>query len=411
MEPHPGLPHVLAGAYAADRRVVARPASGPRWFEPAHVRDPAHVREELARQAAAGADFVLAPTWLTHRRALVPVGESRRVREWTQDAVDLARQAAEIGRERHDSPHMARVLGVLPDPAATTDEATGKVPRPDSATERDERDQAGILAECGVAGVLIECRPSLMRARGAVRAVVESDLSAWMILPATPGDGRPFDAWVEELEEDGVAMLLLRVEPDDAGGWTAATARSDALAEARFGIVTPTPLRVPDPRGVADAWFAGGAQVVGIEVGATPDALRPLVEARDALLHAVHEQQAATRAATDTFVVAAARRAPTGRALWIGDRPGILPTGFDWTVVPADAVGSVPADAWRLIVSLAPLGPDAAARLLERGGIVAATTPDPEGLPSRARAAGLRVDDLVRSDRGPGARYIARRED
>ena len=60
----------------------------------------AAARERLAAQLTAGADVVVAPTWLTHRRALLPVGETRQARAWTAAAVRVAREAIEIGLER-----------------------------------------------------------------------------------------------------------------------------------------------------------------------------------------------------------------------------------------------------------------------------------------------------------------------
>ncbi len=57
----------------------------------------AAARERIAAQVAAGADVVVAPTWLTHRRALLPLGETRRAAAWTADAVRVAREAVEIG--------------------------------------------------------------------------------------------------------------------------------------------------------------------------------------------------------------------------------------------------------------------------------------------------------------------------
>ncbi len=115
-----------------------------------HVREPGRVRDEMAEQVLAGADILVAPTWLTHRRALVAVAETRRARAWTELAVSLARQAAEVGRERLDVDRPVQVVGVLPDPDAIDEEATGRQLRPDAAAERDERAQIGLLAEAVV---------------------------------------------------------------------------------------------------------------------------------------------------------------------------------------------------------------------------------------------------------------------
>ena len=81
-------------------RAVKRAATSDRWFEPLHVQDPVAARDRIAAQIAAGADVVLAPTWRTHRRALMEVGESRRAPAWTLAAVDVAREGVDAGLER-----------------------------------------------------------------------------------------------------------------------------------------------------------------------------------------------------------------------------------------------------------------------------------------------------------------------
>jgi len=392
---------ILAGAPAADRLLIASPGSSTRWFEPMHVREPARVRGEMADQVFAGADILLAPTWLTHRRSLVPVGETRRAQEWTSLAVGVAREAVERGRERRDDGRSCLILGVLPDPDATDEAATGRQLRPDAAAERDERAQSGILAETGLTGVLIEVRPSLERTRVALRSIVEHDMEAWVTIPATRADGLPLAAWLDTLAADGASNVLfetLDVSPDDQP------------PEGRYGVVVPVPLGVADPRGVAATWIARGASVLGILAGATPDAVRPLIEARDAALEVAVADDTAEQALFDMWLGDAAVRALGGRALWVGDAPARLPDRFDWTVVPATAVGALPADTWRLVVSRGTLDPRDAARLVERGGIVAGRTDDEGTLASRARAAGLRLDDVTYLCAGEW-RYICRRDD
>ena len=64
------------------------------------MRDEGGARERLASQIVVGADVVVAPTWLTHRRALLSMGETRRAVEWTAAAVRVARDAVEVGLER-----------------------------------------------------------------------------------------------------------------------------------------------------------------------------------------------------------------------------------------------------------------------------------------------------------------------
>jgi hypothetical protein len=367
-----------------------------------HVRDSARVRDELAAQVAAGADILVAPTWLTHRRALVAVGETRRARAWTDLAVRLARQSSEVGRERLEVDRVVRVLGVLPDPAAIDEEASGQQLRPDAAAERDERAQIGLLAEASVDGILIEPRPSLERTRVALRAVVEHEVEAWVAVPGERPDGLTLTAWSEAMAADGAALVLLPSlsEPDTEGEQGAFP----------FGVLAPDPLRVPDPRGAAAAWLEAGASVIGIAAEANPETLRPLVEARDAAIAAHRETSQETQATIDAWVRDAARRATGGRALWVGDQPVSLPDGFAWTIVSYAEIGTLPPDTWRLLVSDGPLDPRDAGRLVERGGIIAAAAGDVDTLASVARAAGVRLD-LVTPPVAGECRYIGRRED
>ncbi len=326
----PPAVRILAGAPAAGHTRIARPGSSNRWFEPMHVREPARVRDEMVDQVVAGATILLAPTWLTHRRALVPVGETRRVQEWTALAVTRAREASDIGGERRGDGASVSILGVLPDPDAVDEQATGRLLKPDAAAERDERAQAGILAETGVDGVLIETRPSLDRARVAVRAVLEHGLEAWSSIPGLRADGLPLGAWLDALAADGVGMLLFE---------TLDGTLDERPPEGPFGLLLPEPLAVPDPRELATAWIDRGARVLGIAADADPETLRPLVEARDAAVAAASQAAAEEHAESTDWIADAARRAAGGRALWIGDPPASLPGGFDWTVAPSDAMG------------------------------------------------------------------------
>jgi len=366
-----------------------------------HVREPAQVRDEMADQVVAGADILLAPTWLTHRRALVPVGETRRAQEWTTLAVSVARQASEMGRERRGEAREIAILGVLPDPAAIDEGATGRLLKPDAAAERDERTQAGILAETGLTGVIIEARPSLERTRVALRVVVEHEMAAWVTVPAERADGLPLAEWLDTLAADAATMLLFEA----LGG-----SPDDRPLEGRFGVVVPGPLDVPDARGAASRWIERGASVLGVAADATPDALRPLVDARDAAIAAASRTTETMRAELEAWIADAARRAAGGRALWIGAAPTRLPQGFDWSVVPSGEIARLPAAVWRLVISPGTLDPLDVARLVERGGIVAGTSGDPAALVHMARATGLRLDQITPIATGEW-RYLGRRED
>jgi hypothetical protein len=162
------------------------------------------------------------------------------------------------------------------------------------------------------------------------------------------------------------------------------------------------------------AWLEAGAAIIGLWSGADPAALEPLVTARERLLTRIREREDAERSSLGAWVTDAARRAPGGRALWIGDAQVGQPPGFAWTTVPAGepAAGALPAEAFRLVIALTPLAPERLARLVERGGIVAFELPGGEvaDLPGRLASLGLRVQDLGSAADGV-ARAIARRED
>ena len=63
---------LLAGSVGPER-IPARPdADDADWYLPPHVRDEDAARERIAAQIVVGADVVVAPTSLTHRRAQLP---------------------------------------------------------------------------------------------------------------------------------------------------------------------------------------------------------------------------------------------------------------------------------------------------------------------------------------------------
>ena len=159
---------LLAGSVGPERVQARMDPDEPRWFEPLHVRDEAAARTRIAEQVAVGADAVVAPTWLTHRRALLPLGETRRARDWTAAAVRVARDGVEVGLERRDAASLAAQDAVdadggsAPSPIALRAPLVGAAlpalddePEPgsgrllprDAAADRDYRDQAGLLAD------------------------------------------------------------------------------------------------------------------------------------------------------------------------------------------------------------------------------------------------------------------------
>jgi hypothetical protein len=324
----------------------------------------------MAAQVAAGADVLLAPTFLTHRRALMDVGESRRAREWTLAAVQVGREAAELGLERReeatDPLEVARndilVLGVLPDLDAEPEPGTGRLAPREAATERDEADQAGILADASVDAILVEPRASSARAGASVATAAATGVDVWASIVA--GGREPFEAWLELVLPAQPAAVVLHVREPNGSATVVDRVRRDAAGT----NVVVIAVRDVDSA-TAREWLGAGASAIGRLDGATPAALQPLVEARR--LYVADQRRQATEASErwDGWVREAARRAPGGAALWLGDAPARMPAGFRWTVVPADALRAVPDDAYRLVVANDPVDPAAVTRVLERGGI------------------------------------------
>lgn len=407
------MPRILAGAPALDRRAFPRPGSVARWFEPFHVRQAHVARGEIAAQVAAGADVVLAPTWLTHRRALEAVGESRRAQAWTTAAVRLAREAVETGMERLEGSPSTRILvaGPLPDVSARPEHGTGRLLPASASEERDIHDQAAILADTAVDLVLIERRRSFEAIERSTRVAAEIGIPVWTILPLVDtSDEPPFDERVVMTVAAGASRVLVDLDdPPDGARVTETLARIVADAGVTPGLVgDEPPLAVSDTD--LDAWLGAGVGLLGILGGADPGSLTPLIDARARLRALTLERQEARQASLDAWVLDAARRAPGGRALWVGTRDIPLPPGFDWTVIDRDArtLAPLPDEAFRLIVALEVAAPESLARLVERGGIVALETAV-EGAVDRLVGGGIHVQGVERTPDGRD-RVVGRRE-
>ena len=84
---------LLAGSVGPERLPAHPDPEHADWYLPLHLRDARAARERLVGQTVAGAAVVMAPALLTHRRALLPLGETRRAAAWTAAAVRLGREA------------------------------------------------------------------------------------------------------------------------------------------------------------------------------------------------------------------------------------------------------------------------------------------------------------------------------
>ena len=141
---------LIAGSVGPERSPARPDPDDADWYLPLHLRDERAARERIASQVALGADVVVAPTWLTHRRALLPLGETRRATAWTASAVRVAREAVEIGLEHREEaladvpeddvrrgrprPLVAASLPALDD---EPEAATGRLLPHEAATARD----------------------------------------------------------------------------------------------------------------------------------------------------------------------------------------------------------------------------------------------------------------------------------
>lgn len=357
---------LLAGSWGPER-LPPRPDPEIRdWYLPLHVRDERAARERIAAQIAAGADVVVAPTWLTHRRALLPLGETRRAGAWTTAAVRLARESVEGGLERraaasaeahgddpgHDRPSPL-VAASLPALSPVPDGATGRLLPSEAATQRDYRDQAGLLADAAPDLLLVEGQPAEAEARLAVTEALDAGLPVWLALaPAAVGSAR-VEGWLEWAAVMAVSRLILPRLEDGAMA---------ALGHVRWGGLVDGPAAVP-------TWLGLGAGTIARLDGASATSLEPL---RAAIAEHEHAAIAAARAAGQRWrahVQRAAAMAPRGAALWLGDGPPRpLPVGFDWLVLPASEAPRLPSARFRLVVV-----EDAVAapmRLLEPGGVL-----------------------------------------
>jgi hypothetical protein len=234
----------------------------------------------------------------------------------------------------------------------------------------------------------------------------------WATVPlADAPDAPPLAERVAAIAAGGASGVLVDVADAPEGVLVADVAARFAQGlPVPWGIATDLP-----PLGTTDddldAWLRAGASLLGIASGADPVALAPLVDARERLLRSARERLDAERGSLEAWVWDAARRAPGGRALWLGS-PGVaLPPGFDWTVLdPGDAsLGALPAEAFRLVIDIGGIDPDRLVRLVERGGIVAVEAAGTDGSGWRG-APGLRFQTLASTTDGR-SRLVCRRED
>lgn len=340
----------------------------------------------MSAQVAAGADVLLAHTFLTHRRALARVGEARRARELTQSAVALAREAAEQGRDRRDPDvPWARtpvlIAGALP--SLGEDPGSGRLGPVDAAIARDLHVHAGLLADAGVDLIVVEGQGTPAATAAGVAAVRSMGIETWAVEALEVLD-------LPQGDPAGPDAILLRVP---AGASVERVMEGLPATDVPWGVMFDGPVSEPagdptrDPS--ADAARApgeelsrlltSGATLLGISDGATPKRiaiLRAAIDAHEQGRFAARETEAAAWLA---WVAEGATRAPSGPALWLtASPPGELPQGWDWTVLRENELPLLPDEHYRLVVCPAPgLAAAALGRVLGPGGVLVAVAQGP----------------------------------
>ncbi len=360
---------LLAGSFGPER-VPARPhPEDADWYLPLHLRDEHGARERIAAQATLGADVIVAPTWLTHRRALLPLGETRRAGAWTAAAVRTARQATELGLERReerlaetpeDDPGHGRPAPLVAASLPALDEEpevdSGRLLPREAATARDYRDQAGIIADARPDLILVEGQRTEADARSAIGEAVETGLPVWAALMPSALATTDTEGWLQWAGAAAVTRLLFPPPPADR-----VSAADGAL---HWGAFAGTPASVPE-------WLDLGADTIARLDGATVPELEGLREAIDAYEQASLEAERLAGRRRSTALTEAAAIAPGGAAVWVGPLPSTpLPDGFDWLVVGEDAAPRLPQDRFRLAVASSVEATRALVRTLERGGVL-----------------------------------------
>jgi hypothetical protein len=128
------------------------------------------------------------------------------------------------------------------------------------------------------------------------------------------------------------------------------------------------------------AWLETGAGAMALLDRATPGSLKPVRSAIDT--HERDTLEAEERRARRWLerVRQAAAMAPGGAAVWVGPTPEArLPEGFDWIVVSADEVASLPQERYGLAVAVSAPEPGLT-RALRDGGVLCGPLPHPTGV-------------------------------
>ena len=424
-EPLPLL--LLDGATGTELARRGFDTHGDAWSAPAIWKEPALLAAIHEEHARAGADVITANTFRTQRRTLARIGEGRRAREWTTEAVRIALEAARRVTDERPDHRPVRVAGSV---APLEDSFSPDVAPDETTALAEHREHVGNLVDAGVDLLLVETMTTIGESRAATLAAAETALETWSSISTDASglrvlSGEPLEAWSEALAPLGPdAVLVNCIGPDVAVPAVRSIVRLarelDALPGAYANLGSAEPIATGGfdismtPEQFAEATkplLDAGARIVGGCCGTTPGHIRAL----RALLDERLATEAAERQAADpewrALVKAAASHAGGGRALLIGversDGLGLEPYQV---VLPATGeVAALPNAGFSLTLvdEMHPSMPDIV-RVLEPGGWLVMRL---RGVGTRSAAAvrmdGLDIRDL-RQD-GSDALILARR--
>ncbi len=263
----------------------------PLWSARALLQSPAVVRAIHAEHAAAGAEVLTANTFRTNLRTLERCGLAQRHQELTSMAVGLARDAA-----RHSgAPHDVFVAGSMA-PVEDCYEPE-RVPA-QGELEREHSRMARTLAEAGCDILLIETMNTLREARAALAAGIGTGLPCWVSFVVGPGarllSGEELAAAAAEVARQGAAAVLVNCAPLPVASEAFRVLRASVDLPCglypNHGHSDPVQGWTSDPldpgvfERLARGWFEEGARMVGGCCGTSPDHVRAIVAAREAVL-------------------------------------------------------------------------------------------------------------------------------
>ena len=408
---------LLAGSFGPER-IPARPdPAQPAWHEPLHVRDARSARDRLSSQVAVGADVIVAPTWLTHRRALLPIGETRRARAWTAAAVRVAREAVEVGLERRALRIGRRGSDAAGSaPLGRRRESADPPGPPPRLTVRPARSPWSRPAFRRSMTIPIRARADSCRERLPASATTATRPDSWRTLSPTCSSWRgrrrspSLRLAIDAVAGTGLPTWVALSRAGNGGDRRRGVARSGARVER--GADAPArdsrrwddrdssqpgagSSRIRPPRGRTPS--AAGWRRVRLpsvsSMGRRRIAWPPSAPPSTPTSAPSWGLRRRPRRAGGEHVQQAAAMAPGGAALWLsasGTRESLeprLPAGFEWLIVDPSEAGVLPAAHFRLVVDPGerPVAPSLRAALLDEGGVLVVA----EG------ASGLPTDDAA----------------